>query len=110
MFVLRRKDNNRVFRLGEGVSVAFACRNMLAAKKAVAVVKEQYGVDCVPYKIEQPEMSKYWFLAYRNNHRIGPERGIYVLCGTVRHMVVRKGIITITEKKHEWEAEDHEDS
>jgi hypothetical protein len=82
MFVLRRKDNNRVFRLGEGVSVAFACRNMLAAKKAVAVVKEQYGVDCVPYKIEQPEMSKYWFLAYRNNHRIGPERGIFVICGS----------------------------
>ena len=81
MFVLRRKDDNRLFSLGnDEQSVSFICHDRKTAEKAVRQVRETYAVECVAEKADPSEISGFWFLAYRNGRKYGPESGVSVVC------------------------------
>ena len=81
MFVLRRKDDNRIFSIGNGEQpVSFICFDRKVAEKAVRQVRETYEVECVAEKADPSEVSGFWFLAYRNGRKYGSESGVSVIC------------------------------
>jgi hypothetical protein len=80
MFVLRRKDDRRIFSIGDGQSVSLICRDQAAAEKAVRKVRKQFGVECAAEQANKSEFSGFWFLVYRNGRKYGPESGVSVIC------------------------------
>jgi len=84
MFVIRRKDDNRIFCLGAAGQMAFVCFDRDAAEKAVQRIREntgeEFGVDCFYEPIDRTDMRNFCFLAYRNGRKFGPESGVAVIC------------------------------
>ena len=99
MFLLKRKDNNQVFHIGKKHVVAFVCHSLKAAEQAVQRVKRWFGVECVVSDVTQSELSGWYFLAYRNGRKYGPESDVSVVCRNVEDALVFSGRILYNTRK-----------
>jgi hypothetical protein len=82
MFVLRRKDDQRLFCMS-GNDIAFVCQDRDVADRAIKEIKERFGVACYADDTDSTEISHYCFLRYPNGRKYGPVPGVSVICSSV---------------------------